>query len=160
MSDEMKFSPEFSKSLKKIAETFKGIEIPLNDPLDNLPRFENFANQYDFLDNIELPVNPTYELIEKQEEANKLLGYIVENTSVLKELVEINRETQLNTEELTSVMRAIYDVAKANDKREADTFLKKAIKTINDSGESASNIASLVSFLMGIYNTVITLFIN
>lgn len=160
MSDEMKFSPEFSKSLKKIAESFKGIEIPLNDPLDNLSRFENFANQRDFLDNIELPVNPTYELIEKQEEANKLLGHIVENTSVLKELVEINRETQLNTEELTYVMRAIYDVAKAKDKEEADTFLKKAIKTINESGEAAGNIANLISILMGIYNTVNTFFIS
>lgn len=100
------------------------------------------------------PRNPTYDLIDKQKEANEMLEKIVENTSVLKELVEINRETQLKTEELTYVMRAIYDVAKADSKEEADTLFSIALKTINESGEAVGNITNLVSLLMGIYNTV------
>ena len=157
MSDEMRFSPEFHKTMKTIAGGFKGMEFPLKDPLINLPIYENIVHQNDFLEDVELAHNPTYDLIEKQEEANGLLNKIVENTSVLKELVEINRETQLDTEELTYVMRAIYEVAKANNKEEADTIFAKALKVINESGEAAGNMASLTSLLMGIYTTVNTM---
>lgn len=157
MSDEIEFSPEFNKTIKNIAGTFKGIKLPLNDPLNNSPIFESIVNQHDYIKNIELPPNPTYDLIEKQKEANGLLNKIVENTSVLKELVEINRETQLNTEELTYVMRAILEVAKADNKKEADSLFERALKIINDSGEAAGNMASLTSLLMGIYTTVNTI---
>ncbi|PTQ86364.1 hypothetical protein C8U37_101205 [Trichococcus patagoniensis] len=126
----------------------------MNDFKFDLPHLNNTFNFHD----IGLISNPTYALIEKQEEANALLGRIVENTSVLKELVEINRKTQLNTEELTYVMRAIYKVAKAKDKEESNAFFTQALKAINDSGEAVSNIANLTSLLMGIYSTVNTLF--
>ena len=157
MSDEIGFSPEFNKVMGKIAGEFKGMEFPVKDPLINLPRYESIVHKHDFLKDIEIPRNPTFDLIEKQEEANELLNKIVENTSVLKELVEINRETQLNTEELTYVMRAILEVAKADNKKEADTLFAKALKVINDSGEAAGNMASLTSLLMGIYTTVNTI---
>ncbi|EMF0149673.1 hypothetical protein OUS16_002074 [Enterococcus hirae] len=97
---------------------------------------------------------PDLMLLEKQDEANELLTQIVENTSVLKELVAINRDTKLNTEELTYVMRAIYTVAKADNKADADAFFKKALVAINDSGEAVGNLSNLVSLLLGIYNTV------
>ena len=106
----------------------------------------------------EIPRNPTYDLIERQEEANLLLSKIVENTSVLKDLVAINRETQLNTEELNYVMRAIYEVAKAEDRSEAENLYVKALKTINDAGDTAGNIINLTTLLFGIYTTVITFF--
>lgn len=158
MSDEIRFSPEFYKTMKTIAGGVKGIKLPLNDPLNNLPLFESIVHQHDYIKNIELPPNPTYDLIEKQKEANGLLlSKIVENTSVLKELVEINRETKLNTEELTYVMRAILEVAKADNKKESDTLFANALKVINDSGEAAGNMASLTSVLMGIYTTVNTI---
>lgn len=157
MSDDIEFSPEFSKSIKSIAGAFKGIEFPPNEPLNSSPLFESIVHQHNFLKDIEIPRNPTFDLIEKQEEANGLLNKIVENTSILKELVEINRETQLKTEELTYVMRAIYEVAKANSKEESDTLFAEALKVINESGEAAGNIASLTSLLMGIYTTVNTM---
>jgi regulator of replication initiation timing len=119
----------------------------------NLPEFEMPVHDYE-LNNIEMPRNPTYDLIEKQEAANKLLSEIVENTSVLKEIVEINRRTQLSAEELNEVLKEIHAVAKADNKNEADGLFKKALNTINTSGETASNVASLVSLLMGIYSTV------
>lgn len=130
------------KAMEK-AGTFK-----FNHPKIDIP-------VYDLeLKNIEIPRNPTFDLIEKQEEANDLLGKIVENTSVLKEIVEINRQTQLSTEELNEVMRAIHAVAKAETKEEADGLLKKALNSIDSSGETVGNIANLVSLLMGIYSTV------
>lgn len=90
----------------------------------------------------------------KQEE---LLQQIADNTSYIKDVVEINRQTQLNTEELTYVMRAIYEVAKANSKEEADSFFTKAINTINSSGETANNIVLLTGILVQIYNTVLSM---
>lgn len=114
----------------------------------------NFTEPKVNFDNYELPVNPTYELIEEQKEANKLLDRIVENTSVLKELVEINRETQLSTKELTYVMRAIYDISNAKNKKEADNLFKKAMDAINTSGESVENITRLASLLVNIYKTI------
>lgn len=99
-----------------------------------------------------------------QDEANRttienkeILMEIAENTSYLKKIVEINRETQLNTEELNHVMRAIYDVSKASSKEEADGLFKKALTIINDSGEFAGNVANLVSLLSGIHAVVNTM---
>lgn len=133
---------------KKMNNMFEGT----GDKTFDLP------DPYEFLkhDKVEmLPVhNPTYDLIEIQEESNKLLGKIVDNTSVLKELVEINRKTQLNTEELKDVLAAIHEVSKAKNKDEADNIFKKALNTINASGETVENIARLVNLLMGLYNTV------
>lgn len=90
-------------------------------------------------------------------DSKALLMEIAENTAYLKELVTINRETQLNTEELNFVMRAIFDVAKADNKEEADTLFSKAIKGISEAGETAGNVASLTTVAVGIYNTVIAL---
>lgn len=157
MSDKHDFIPEFGKVMEDIAENFKGIKFPVNDPLDDPTLAQRIIHQQNFLEDMEIPRNPTFDLIEKQEEANGLLNKIVENTSVLKELVEINRETQLNTEELTYVMRAILEVAKADNKKEADSLFTRALKVINDSGEAAGNMASLTSLLMGIYTTVNTI---
>lgn len=96
-----------------------------------------------------------------QDEANQatlenreLLKEIAENTAYLKKIVEINRETQLNTEELNHIMRAIYDVSKANSKEEADSFYAKALAAINSSGETAGNIVNLSSLLLGLYEVV------
>ena len=96
-----------------------------------------------------------------QDEANratienrKLLKEIAENTAYLKKIVEINRETQFNTEELNHIMRAIYDVSKANSKEEADSFYAKALAAINSSGETAGNIVNLSSLLLGLYEVV------
>ena len=69
----------------------------------------------------------------------------------------INRETQLNTEELTYVMKSIYKVSKAENKQEADSLFSQAIQVINDSGEAAGNIANLTSLLLGIYTFVSTI---
>lgn len=146
MSDEI--------NLAKLLGNLKFNDLKINLPQMDFPQLDQ---TYNFPD-IKPIHNPTYDLIEKQEEANALLSRIVENTSVLKELVEINRKTQLNTEELTYVMRAVYEVAKAGDKEEANTYFTQALKVINESGEAAGNIANLTSLLLGIYNTVNTLF--
>lgn len=146
MSDEI--------NLAKLLGNLKFDDLKIKLPRMDFPQLDQ---TYNFPD-IKPIHNPTYDLIEKQEEANALLSRIVENTSVLKELVEINRKTQLNTEELTYVMRAVYEVAKAGDKEEANTYFTQALKVINESGEAAGNIANLTSLLLGIYNTVNTLF--
>lgn len=90
-------------------------------------------------------------------DSKELLKEIAENTAYLKILVEINRETKLNGDELNYIMRAIYDVAKANNKEEADTLFSKALSKINDSGEFSGNVANLTNLLMGIYNVVVTM---
>lgn len=105
--------------------------------------------------------NERLELEKKANEATlesvKILEDIAENTAYLKKIIEINRETQLNTEELTYVMRAIYGVSKAENKSEADNLYKNALNIINDSGEKVGNIANLVTLLSGIYNIVSTM---
>ena len=89
--------------------------------------------------------------------SEELLKQIAENTSYIKDLVMINRETQLNTEELTYVMKSIYKVSKAENKQEADSLFSQAIQVINDPGEAAGNIANLTSLLLGIYTFVSTI---
>ncbi|MBZ3641252.1 hypothetical protein ITX49_08695 [Enterococcus casseliflavus] len=125
----------------------------------------NFNEQNDLLrESLEQVAESKLRREQLQDEANKtaieskeILLEIAENTAYLKKLVEINRETKLNTEELSYVMRAIYDVAKANNKDEADSLFKKALDTINGSGEIAGNIVNLISLLTGIYTVVNTI---
>ncbi|MCR8969287.1 hypothetical protein [Facklamia sp. 7083-14-GEN3] len=117
----------------------------------NLNNLIEPSNLDSSLGELEIQVDPTYELIEKQEEANELLKQVVENTNYLKEIVQINRQTQLSTEELQRVMTSIHEIAKANTKEEADNLLTKALETINKSGETAQNIAILFKILNGIY---------
>ena len=125
----------------------------------------NFNEQNDLLmESLEQVAESKRRREQLQDEANKtaieskeILLEIAENTAYLKKLVEINRETKLNTEELSYVMRAIYDVAKANNKDEADSLFKKALDTINGSGEVAGNIVNLISLLTGIYTVVNTI---
>ncbi|MFZ4889728.1 hypothetical protein [Enterococcus innesii] len=125
----------------------------------------NFNDQNDLLrESLEHVAESKRRREELQDEANKtaieskeILLEIAENTAYLKKLVEINRETQLNTEELSYVMRAIYDVAKANNKDEADSLFKKALDAINGSGEVAGNVVNLISLLSGIYTVVNTI---
>lgn len=101
--------------------------------------------------------NPTWDLVEMQAEANMLLEQISENTSVLKEIVEINKQTQLSNDELNKIMHEVLTIAQARDKEEADSFLKKAVDKINSSGETAGNIATLFSIAMNLYNTTKTM---
>lgn len=122
----------------------------------DVPTFEAPETNIDF--------SAIYERNNLQDEANQatidskeLLKEIAENTAYLKILVEINRETNLNGDELNYIMRAIYDVAKASNKDEADNLMSNALSKINNSGEVVGNIANLTNLLMGIYNVVITM---
>ena len=153
MSDNNKnyMSEELKEAIKKIGAP--KIKLPeINSDSMNNHLIKNIASTNDF--DWENFSNPTWDLVEKQEEANDLLGQIVENTSVLKEIVEINRKTLLTAEELSKVMQEINKVAIAKDKEEADTLFRNAIQVINNSGETAGNMANLISLLMGIYSTV------
>lgn len=144
----------------------------------------DFENNYNPRDYLSMNYNPSpipqsmidniskqSALIEKrsklQEKANQatidnqaILQQIAKNTAYLEQIVEINRQTQLNTEELTYIERAIYGVSVAKNKKEADNLFKEALAKINESGETAGNITNLISLLNGIYNTVIMLLQN
>lgn len=153
MSDNNKnyMSEGLKEAIKKIG--VPKIKLPeINSDSMSNHLIKNIASTNDF--DWENFRNPTRDLVEKQEEANDLLGQIVENTSVLKEIVEINRKTLLNAEELSKVMQEINKVSIAKDKEEADTLFQNAIRVINNSGETAGNMANLISLLMGIYSTV------
>lgn len=142
-------------------DIMKGVEFPKIDNFSlissNMSSLtQDLTESFSEINELEF-VNPTYELIEKQEIANALLGQIAENTSVLKELVQINRDTNLNVQELNDLMLDIYVIAKANSKTEADNLFANAIAKISESGEKANNIVSLINIVTGIYNTVLPL---
>src|SRR5699024_2239047 len=128
----------------------------LKDTL-NIPKYDFDSINKDMEKSMEGYRNPTWDLVEMQEEANMLLEQISENTSVLKEIVEINKQTQLSNDELNKIMHEILTIAQAKDKEEANSFLKKAIDKINSSGETAGNIATLFSIAMNLYNTTKTM---
>ena len=71
-------------------DIMKGIELPkidnfslITSNMDSLT--QDLTESFSELNELEF-VNPTYELIEKQEIANALLGQIAENTSVFKRI--------------------------------------------------------------------------
>ena len=82
---------------------FSGV---LKDTL-NIPTYDFDSINKDMEKSMEGYRNPTWDLVEMQEEANMLLEQISENTSVLKEIVEINKQTQLSNDELNKIMHEI-----------------------------------------------------
>lgn len=135
---------------KEFESRFRGNVNSINDSVSRIMDYNNFIT-YD----MELPANPTYELIEKTEETNMLLKEIRNNTDYLKLLANINENTQLSSEVLLEIQTDIFSIASATSKDEADNLFTRTLDKINSSGEVVGNIANLVSFLNAVYQVAV-----
>lgn len=93
-------------------------------------------------------------MIELQTEMNNSLKEIADNTSVLKQIMDIAQDSALDQKEQKIVLHSILEIAEAKDKQEADAKFKKAMITIGEYAEVANSLASMTTLAVTIFNAL------
>lgn len=94
---------------------------------------------------------------EYQQQSLEMLKSINQNTANLYTLVDLISKSNEQQDEVIEIVSEILAIAKAKEKKEAESLLKKAMTKINDSVETADSIVKLVGWATTIYNMVITM---
>lgn len=94
---------------------------------------------------------------EYQQQSLEMLKSINQNTANLYTLVDLISKSNDKQDEILEIISEILAIAKAKDKKEAESFLKKAMTQINSSVETADSIVKLVGWATAIYNMVVTM---
>lgn len=158
-----KFTPISPDSpFGQMMEKFKGLDISNLTP--TYPAFDyeaiNRQMQENFQD-IEIdPVIPDgyfEKTQEYQQQSLEMLKSINQNTANLYTLVDLISKSNDKQDEILEIISEILAIAKAKDKKEAESFLKKAMTKISGSVETADSIIKLVGWATTIYNMVVTM---
>lgn len=94
---------------------------------------------------------------EYQQQSLEMLKSINQNTANLYTLVDLISKSNDKQDEMLDIISEILAIAKAKDKKEAESFLKKAMTKINGSVETADSIVKLVGWATAIYNMVVNM---
>ncbi len=94
---------------------------------------------------------------EYQQQSLEMLKSINQNTANLYTLVDLISKSNEQQDEVIEIVSEILAIAKAKEKKEAESLLKKAMTKINDSVKTADSIVKLVGWATTIYNMVITM---
>jgi hypothetical protein len=115
----------------------------------------------DILERPEIESVPLAEHIEKTEEYQKqsleMLHSINENTANLYALVDLISKSNEKQDEMLELISEILTIAKAKEKKEAESIFKKVMTKINDTADTADSMIKLVGWASAIYNMVITM---
>lgn len=149
-------------NLQKAMEKIKSIKIPQVD----LSKMTTLSSLYT-TPHFEIPEMPEFEPIplaehierteEYQARSLEMLESINTNTANLYTLVDLISKSNEKQDEMIGVITDILSIAKAKEKREAESLLKKAMTKINDTVETADSIVKLVGWASMIYNMTITM---
>lgn len=150
-----KFQPiDPDSQLGQMIEKFKNVDLALF----SVP---NLYPQFDMPELPEIEQIPLAEHIEKTEEYQKqslvMLRSINENTANLFTLVDLISKSNEKQDEMLNLISEILSIAKAKEKKEAESIFKKVMTKINDTVETADSIIKLVGWATVIYNMVITM---
>lgn len=94
---------------------------------------------------------------EYQQQSLEMLKSINQNTANLYTLVDLISNSNEQQDEIIEIVSEILAIAKAKDKKEAESFLKRAMSKINDTVESTESILKLVGWATAIYQIIITM---
>lgn len=94
---------------------------------------------------------------EYQQQSLEMLKSINQNTANLYTLVDLISNSNDQQDEIIEIVSEILAIAKAKDKKEAESFLKRAMSKINDTVESTESIIKLVGWATAIYQIIITM---
>lgn len=150
-----KFQPiDPNSQMGQMMEKFKNVDLTSFTTPNLYPKFEMPE-----LPEIE-PI-PLAEHIERTEEYQKqsleMLQSINENTANLYTLVDLISKSNEKQDEVLSLISEILTIAKAKEKREAESIFKSVMTKINDTVETADSTIKLVGWATAIYNMVITM---
>lgn len=91
---------------------------------------------------------------EYQQQSLEELRAINENTAQLKVIVELIHQSNERQDELIALTGDILAIAKARDKAEADSLLKKALEKISGTVDAGESILTLTKWALAIYKMV------
>lgn len=146
----------------QMLEKFKGLDVSKLTP--TYPTFNYEAISRQMQENIqEIEIEPIIpesyfeKTQEYQQQSLEMLKSINQNTANLYTLVDLINKSNDKQDEMLGIISEILTIAKAKDKKEAESFLKKAMIKINGSVETADSIVKLVGWATTIYNMVVTM---
>jgi hypothetical protein len=150
MSDVYK-SIEPDSSMGEMIEKFKNVDL-------NTFAMPNIYPKIEIPDLPEIEPIPLAEHIEKTEEYQKksleMLHSINENTANLYSLVDLISKSNEKQDEILELISEILTIAKAKEKKEAESIFKKVMTQINDTVDTADSMIKLVGWASAIYNVV------
>ena len=94
---------------------------------------------------------------EYQQQSLEILKSINQNTANLYTLVDLISKSNEQQDEVIGIVSEILTIAKAKEKKEAESLFKKVTSKINDSVETADSAIKLFGWATTIYNMVITM---
>lgn len=158
-----KFTPISPDSpFGQMLEKFKSFDVSNLTPV--YPTFDDEAinrQMQEHLQEIEIdPIIPDgyfEKTQEYQQQSLEMLKSINQNTANLYTLVDLISKSNDKQDEILEIISEILAIAKAKDKKEAESFLKKAMTKISGSVETADSIIKLVGWATAIYNIVVTM---
>lgn len=154
-----KFQPiDPNSQLGQMMENFKNFDISKITPV--YPTMD-----YDFINRQmqEIEIDPIIpegyfeKSQEYQQQSLEMLKSINQNTANLYTLVDLISKSNEQQDEVIGIVSEILTIAKAKEKKEAESLLKKVMTKINDSVETADSMIKLVGWATTIYNMVITM---
>ena len=94
---------------------------------------------------------------EYQQQSLEILKSINQNTANLFTLVDLISKSNEQQDEVIGIVSEILTIAKAKEKKEAESLFKKVTSKINNSVETADSVIKLFGWATTIYNMVITM---
>lgn len=127
----------------KFKELYKDNKMPklvdLEQPHIDFSKIQsNFELPEDFV-----PIESV--MVQLQTEMNDSLKKIVDNTSVLTQMMEISQSTSEDTKEQTIILHNILDILSSKSEEEAKSKFAKVIESISKLGEHANNFSTLIN---------------
>lgn len=153
-----KFQPiVLNSQLGQTMEKFKNVELtPFTTP--------NLYPEFEMPELPEFEAIPLAEHIERtgeyQQQSLEMLKSINQNTANLYTLVDLISKSNEKQDEVLSLISEILTIAKAKEKREAESIFKRVMTKINDTVETADSTIKLVCWATEIYNMVLTMLPN
>ena len=146
----------------QMMEKFKNIDISKITPVYPTMDYDFINRQMqEHIQDIEIdPIIPEgyfEKSQEYQQQSLEMLKSINQNTANLYTLVDLISKSNEQQDEVIEIVSEILAIAKAKEKKEAESLLKKAMTKINDSVETADSIVKLVGWATTINNMVITM---
>ena len=146
----------------QMMEKFKNIDISKITPVYPTMDYDFINRQMqEYIQDIEIdPIIPEgyfEKSQEYQQQSLEMLKSINQNTANLYTLVDLISKSNEQQDEVIEIVSEILAIAKAKEKKEAESLLKKVMTKINDSVETADSIVKLVGWATTIYNMVISM---
>ena len=144
---------------KQIIEKMEGLDFSKIDSITNYDLIKKRMQENIQKNDVDPIIPDGYfeKSQEYQQQSLEMLKSINQNTANLYTLVELISKSNDQQDEVIEIIADILAIAKAKEKEEAESLLKRVMTKINDSVEVTDSIIKLVGWATTIYQMVVTM---